>query len=450
MTSSAAYAAYVLLALIGFGLAPKRALWPIFFIGLVWLPPIMDPYAWPQEPWRVIGGALPSADPLGKAQVVPLTCLIGALAFNRDYRSFAPLPADGAIAAFCFWPILQGWLLGWDVTPSPVHSAAFLACTWGALWLLGRICLRDREDLQVLAISLCYVTVALLPFIIFEQVTAYRLHEMLFGPHPYANIGQDRWFGNRPLLFFEDGNQYGLWVACAALAAAWLWKADHRPGRCILAAVLLICAFSSQSAGAILLLMGALILLFVGSARRAALYAGPLVITCGLAFGALHLTGIINARELALGNPVGSAVYHGLREIGRGSFGWRIAQDLKTFPAIQDSLLLGTGQWDWFNPAETRPWGLPQLMLGQFGLVALVILGSAAVLAAASIAGVRVNARKLLVMPSLLIAMAGIDSVLNSFLFLPAISLAGACVTVAQSGKLKEALRRGGAPPPSA
>ena len=430
LAAPAAYAVFAAVALAGFARARERALWPLFFLGLVWLPPVIDPQAWPQEPWLVIGGALPSGNPSGKAQFVPLACLLGALAFARARPKFVFTPADGAVAAFCLWPLAQAALLGGAAFPALI-STVFLIYTWGALWMLGRLYLRDRAGLEAFATSLCIATVALLPLIVVEQASAHRVHEWLYGPQPFARIGQDRWIGNRPLLFFEDGNQYGLWLACAALCATWLWKIGPRPEKAALAAVLLACALASQSAGAIILLLAALALLFLRPLRRAALLAGPvllvLAVAAGVSVGALYLTGAIDPKGLVLGNPVGSAIYEGLRAAGRGSFSWRLAQDLKTFPAIRDSLLFGTGQWDWFRPSATRPWGLPQLILGQFGIVAWALLALAGALTVRRLCARGPDTRPGMVLPGLLIAIAAMDSLLNSFLFYPAVTLAGAC-----------------------
>src|SRR3546814_2222487 len=60
------------------------------------------------------------------------------------------------------------------------------------------------------------------------------------------------------------------------------------------------------------------------------------------------------------------------RAAGRQSLPWRIGQDLKTLPIIQDRLVIGHARWDWFRGAGTRPWGMPLLLLGQFGLVGLL------------------------------------------------------------------------------
>ena len=116
------------------------------------------------------------------------------------------------------------------------------------------------------------------------------------------------------------------------------------------------------------------------------------------------------------------------RAAGRQSLPWRIGQDLKTLPIIQDRLVIGHARWDWFRGAGTRPWGMPLLLLGQFGLVGL--LGLMAALGCAFYGQLRravhdedVPARLYVVLLLLLTA----DALLNSFLFYPALLLTGTC-----------------------
>ena len=65
----------------------------------------------------------------------------------------------------------------------------------------------------------------------------------------------------------------------------------------------------------------------------------------------------------------GRAVVGAIKSVGRGSFSWRIAQDQRALPLATARPLVGTGQWDWWRPQPSRPWGLAMLVLGQFGLI---------------------------------------------------------------------------------
>src|SRR3546814_18571581 len=92
-----------------------------------------------------------------------------------------------------------------------------------------------------------------------------------------------------------------------------------------------------------------------------------------LLLGALHISGTVPLRDLAEKTSGGKMARDMFRAAGRQSLPWRIGQDLKTLPIIQDRLVIGHARWDWFRGAGTRPWGMPLLLLGQFGLVVLQI-----------------------------------------------------------------------------
>src|SRR3546814_10150374 len=96
-----------------------------------------------------------------------------------------------------------------------------------------------------------------------------------------------------------------------------------------------------------------------------------------LLLGALHISGTVPLRDLAEKTSGGKMARDMFRAAGRQSLPWRIGQDLKTLPIIQDRLVIGHARWDWFRGAGTRPWGMPLLLLGQFGLVGLLGLMAA-------------------------------------------------------------------------
>src|SRR3546814_6297103 len=89
------------------------------------------------------------------------------------------------------------------------------------------------------------------------------------------------------------------------------------------------------------------------------------------------ISGTVPLRDLAEKTSGGKMARDMFRAAGRQSLPWRIGQDLKTLPIIQDRLVIGHARWDWFRGAGTRPWGMPLLLLGQFGLVGLLGLMAA-------------------------------------------------------------------------
>src|SRR3546814_16777500 len=84
------------------------------------------------------------------------------------------------------------------------------------------------------------------------------------------------------------------------------------------------------------------------------------------------ISGTVPLRDLAEKTSGGKMARDMFRAAGRQSLPWRIGQDLKTLPIIQERLVIGNARWDWFRGAGTRHRGLPLLLLGQFGLFGLL------------------------------------------------------------------------------
>ena len=254
-----------------------------------------------------------------------------------------------------------------------------------------------------------------------------------------------RYFGYRPLAFFEDGNQYGLWIASATLLASWRAKHTTQPEvrapRLAIALVLLGTAVASQSAGALILLLAGLVPLFFEPAlpflRKALL---PALLLFAVALGT-HLSGIVPLRAIAKETAMGQMVLETLKSSGRGSLSWRIGQDEQTLPTIQNHLIAGSGQWDWWSELGKRPWGLALLMMGQFGLVGFMLVAAAALrsiwvqfLHAQPDRKVGRHDHPQLVF-AILVLMTLMDALLNAFLILPVIMAAAAGTKVASSSE---------------
>jgi hypothetical protein len=84
----------------------------------------------------------------------------------------------------------------------------------------------------------------------------------------------------------------------------------------------------------------------------------------------------------------------------------------------------GHGVWDWWRPVGTHPWGLPLLIAGQFGLLALAFATFA--LLAAPLRDIWRGSASIL---PVLVVLAALDSWLNSTAYIPAI-LAAAAIAV--------------------
>ncbi len=414
-------------------LPPRTAALALFFGGWLFAPVGVFPpgSAAAEHPYWIIGSALPSDMLLHKAWLVPCAVLFGALLFDRGaLRTWRPTWLDMPIAAWCLWPLLQSLLFVAAPQPSGATASLYLFGTWGLTWFIGRVWCGGREGMAGLARALALAGAACLPFALLEGAFGARTYGWLFEPHPFRNDGDERYLGWRALGFFENGNQYGIWVAlCAGVA---LWAALARGTRAREAALCVVIALAAQSVGAIaLVLLGAAVLALSSRLRPRTLIAA--VLATGIGISAVYVSGVVPVARIANDTSAGRAVVSAIKSVGRGSFTWRIAQDQRALPLAMARPLVGTGQWDWWRAQPSRPWGLALLLLGQYGLIGVALASSSLLLPAARAAwrvprGDALAPQALQWVLALLVLLAMLDAVLNSFVFFPALLIAAALV----------------------
>jgi len=434
-----AYVAFCAVAIaIFFLLEVRRAILVVFLGGWLLLPVTDYP---PQAiqarfPYWITGAAVPSDLLVTKAWIVSVVAFAGAAL--RDIprlRAWHPRAIDAPIVLWCLWPLVSG-LLAARPDPSPILASFYVVGCWGLPWLLGRIWFTGQDGGLSLIDGLAGAGLACLPFALLEGALPAWLYGLLYELHPFRNDGVDRYVGYRPLGFFENGNQYGIWVSLCALA--FLWRAasigrfdQHRHLYMLGAAISVAIALAAQSVGAILLLVAGLAV--IATWRFRALKAMAFTLAAMIAIvGAVHLSGIVPLKQIARETPMGRELLGAVRATGRGSFAWRISQDSKALSAVHASPLTGSARWDWWRVSSgSRPWGLAMLLIGQYGLIGLALAFGgllAPVVRALSFrraeSGWRADA---VVLPlGVIVLLALFDALLNSFFFFPAILAAGA------------------------
>jgi hypothetical protein len=445
MDITLAFSLWIVCALVAFWLlTPRQAALSVFLGGWLLLPvgdyaPVADGAAFP---YWIIGAALPSDMLLTKAWVAPVCALLGAALFDRaTLLHFRPSVWDVPMALWCVWPLLQALVVP-VALPDPWLASAYLAGSWGASWLLGRLYFGGVQEQGQLLTGLAWAGLVCLPIALLEGLFGPFLYAWLYSAHPFASDGAVRYVGWRPMGFFEHGNQYGLWVAVSAVACLWVWhvQALAHLKQVWKGAAAAVCAMAlaSQSAGAIVLLGAAVAVLQM--LKRVSL---KWVVACTLGVAVLlasvYVSGRVPLTHWAKQTTAGQAVVGAFKSVGRGSFTWRIAQDQKALALVGKKIVVGSGQWNWWQSLGTRPWGLWLLLVGQYGLLGLVLaLGAITAPALLVLARFPVGSpwttQGAPAVLAVMVLMACLDARLNAFLFFPALLCAAALVSSAVPG----------------
>jgi hypothetical protein len=338
------------------------------------------------------GLAVPAPPPLNKATAIGLGCLAGILAFHWPMRragsrsTLIPRWFDLPMIAWCAVPFASVLANG----RPPAEGLAqirHLALAWGVPYAVGRLAFLSEPALQRFARAWVVAGLAYLPFCAVEFIAGPVWYHLIYGGHTYRYSGALRRVGHRPLVLLEHGNQLGIWMATAAVAACWLWATGHRGplrfGRLSLPAlappvVLVVACLVCQSHTSIVLMLLALLPLALrGHLGR---------VGRGLVLGGIGLIGLAALGGVAWvvvnsgGNPRQAArsLFHG---VGKSSFTWRMARIEEQVPNLAAHPLLGRGTADWSgltpdgtfsDPVAVSLWVLAAGMYGAIGLAAVV------------------------------------------------------------------------------
>jgi hypothetical protein len=391
-------------------------------------------------PYWIMPACLPSEYWTTKARVIGVSLLLGVMAFDpKAWTRFRPSFFDLPMLGWCLVPLPSGLFNG----VSPIESMAnmaYQALAWGVPYLVGRLYFSDPAGMFTLAGEVVGGGLAYLPLCAIEFVTGPRIYEVLYGFHPYQTQGMVRYVGYRPVVFLEDGNQLGIWLAASALVAWWLWRTGNlrrfwgMPGW-LVAAALVVQAVMSQSAGAVFLLVAAIstmeILMRVGRTWPLAVAGGLL-----LALLAARAANVFDVKALTMASGLGRRLVDASTRLDRRSFGWRLRVEERAVRVALQKPVLGRGQWDWWRsgPNGERPWGLVSLVLGMYGVVGWSFL--LGVFIAPIAAFLRVGPPHLWITPNRApaaalagaLAIVGLDAILNPCVLLVFASVAGALV----------------------
>lgn len=432
------YVVFAVASVMLFPLAPPRWAAAVICLGGWLLLPIGHLAYAPSEEtfftFWITGVGLPGWTRVSKFWVAPVTALLAALVWDRGTLArFRPGFLDVAMLAWCLWPLAQAAVVGRADPPGWI-SSLYLFGSWGASWLLGRTYFGDGEGRSALIGAMAMSALLLAPIAIIEGLGRPQAYAWLYHLHPFRADGVERYVGFRPVAFFEHGNQYGVWIAAAAVAAvAWAQGPSGiviRLARVALAVGAVAVAVAGQSVGALCLMLAALALLAIRGVPFLAFLVPPVLLSVVIAAG-WYVSG--GALEAMIARPeLGQAVAELVGAYDRQSLIWRMHHDEDARQVIAHHFWVGSATADpvaW--EGKQRPWGFILLAAGQAGVIgvalAIVALTAPALRILLNPARYRGGGGQAIVLGLAAIVLVGVgDMLFNSFILYPAIAAAGA------------------------
>jgi hypothetical protein len=446
------------------GLVPLvLAFWVVLTIGLFWKHPGRDTALFVLVGGRTIlpTGVYPGsvfAEPVGsggsmhalavptlllinKALAIGLGCLVGVVLVDWPaVQRLRPIWLDAPMFCWCLLPIAAVLVNGQHLAAG-LAQTRYLALAWGVPYGLGRIYLGGGESLRRLGLSLVLAGLLYVPLGLREFVRGPFLYDLVYGSHPYRFDGAALSLGHRPLVFLEHGNQLGMWIASAAVSAAWLWRSRRLPtiaripGGFAAAALVAAClAFQSHSAvGLMLAVLVPLILTRWSLPLPKSAYAGIGVVVLLLAVAG---TTAVLAAETGGWSELRGKVRDAFREIGKSSFTWRLARAEENLPRVAQRPVLGWSRPDWsiaedgtfLDPAALGLWLMTLGMFGAVGLAcstATVLLPVGEVIRKLPTSAWTGGPCSAVALTAVLLVINSLDLMLNSVLLLPLLAGAG-------------------------
>jgi hypothetical protein len=369
--------AWVPIGLVIFRSLPIRTAVLINFIG-GWaiLPAANYTYDPRPFPYWILGTSLESDYLITKATILGLTGILGVFFFDRgSFKRFRLTVWDLAMGMWLIAPLLSA-IANPDARIEGLEGEAYQLLAWGSPYLIGRLYFTNAESLRLVAKAFVIGGLAYAPLCIFEIVAGPRLYVWLYGYLPFQMNGATRFIGYRPVVFLENGNQLGIWMATSTLIALWLWRrktASAILGMPIAMVAILLFAVTlfCQSTGAIILLLALIPFVFVDPRHLSRTFGVALVLGI-LAFAGFRIANIVSVHELVKENDTARAANTFMNKIGKQSLGWRLTEDERHIETALAEPILGYGQWDWWHEGIERPWSLWLLVFGLYGSVGLI------------------------------------------------------------------------------
>jgi hypothetical protein len=234
-------------------LTPRRALCITVVAAMMFLP--MGELPLPKVPGR--------KDNLVCLGIGLATLLVDPTAFRRFKVKWFDIP----VILLCINPLISATLNGLP----PDEALGFALATfvgWALPYILGRVYLTDVRAVWYMAWCIFVGGLVYAPGCVFEMIMSPTLHRRVYGVDAFADFLQSvRMGGYRPVMFMQHGLMVGTFMCTAATFGIWLWwngamKSLSSVPKWVPVLFLLLVAVACKSAGAILLMLVGLGVLF--------------------------------------------------------------------------------------------------------------------------------------------------------------------------------------------
>jgi len=164
-----------------------------------------------------------------KTSATCLGVLLGIVIFDpRRLMALRPRWVDVPMLVWCVCPVASSLSNGLG-TYDGLSGAFDHAVEWGVPYMVGRLYCADPEGLRELAIGVVLGALLYMPLCLVELVWGPAVHQWVYGYVPQPLSEAVRFGGWRPTIFLQHGLMLALWMAAAALTAAWTWSTGALP-----------------------------------------------------------------------------------------------------------------------------------------------------------------------------------------------------------------------------
>ncbi|MCZ6835629.1 MAG: O-antigen ligase domain-containing protein [Planctomycetota bacterium] len=213
------------------------------------------------------GYKLPGLPDYTKVSATIYGAMLGVILFDAGrLMTFRPSLFDIPMLVWCLCPFVSAPLNGYELYDGMSLSVEQVIA-WGLPYFIGRLYFSDLEGLRELAIGIFIGGLIYMPLCLYEIRMSPQLHAKVYGFFPHDFGQTKRWGGWRPSVFMQHGLMVGMWMAGATLMGIWLWfsgiiKRIWGVPVGLFVAGLFITTVMCKSTGAVVLLLGGVMLLF--------------------------------------------------------------------------------------------------------------------------------------------------------------------------------------------